>query len=646
MANHATRLSRGLCTVAAAALLLRAPRAAAGPEANLHAMVIERDGGAAIEVHDGAERVGLAAETSPCGVELRREGGESTALRFGSPKRRGALLEFPPLRVGPLEVQLRIERRAPNLLERRIEVRTREAARFALAFSFFPASSGGYASFTGPEEATVLYDSFGGGPEYAGVKGQTFPAAWVRDERRVVGILSESPGLWENRCQVLVDPAARRLAVLTGDGRGPFDLIIKHDARQQYRYRMDGWQSLDAGQSRSYRTWIFSSPARSHYEAQLAAHLALANARGRNTSALEAILGNTSYLLLRRNLMRDEGRYIFISGIGYGWKQWVTDGFYTSLGLDDPEKTREACRSVFLDRITYEDNAQYYLIWSVLLKRAGARPDSTLVRQAYDFIRAHEKDGIYYPPPLAGAPNPKGFRTYMDLLPYEDDDPPTSNQGFHCGALLAARELGLPVTEADVERAVAGYRGMFNAERGFMPTSLKQREVIGQDGLYGATLTFAVFGRKLLADEQVLAHHRTSLATASPYGLRVISGADGSLLPGHSGEYVFGGSWFLCDAANYLLAGVHGLPEAEVDRLLVRRIGQELAHVPAFHESISTVTGKPHGHILYSWNSGYGWLRREIRRRLGRTGPDAVETAVDASLGVLRSGGYLELRPR
>ena len=41
----------------------------------------------------------------------------------------------------------------------------------------------------------------------------------------------------------------------------------------------------------------------------------------------------------------------------------------------------------------------------------------------------------------------------------------------------------------------------------------------------------------------------------------------------------------------YLLAGVHGLPTAEVDALLAERIAREIIHVPAFNESISTVTG-------------------------------------------------------
>ncbi len=55
--------------------------------------------------------------------------------------------------------------------------------------------------------------------------------------------------------------------------------------------------------------------------------------------------------------------------------------------------------------------------------------------------------------------------------------------------------------------------------------------------------------------------------------------------------------------------------------------------IVAFNESISTVTGQPHGHSLYSWNSGYWWLRKGVRCRLGQTGPDPVGAAMDARLG-------------
>ena len=123
---------------------------------------------------------------------------------------------------------------------------------------------------------------------------------------------------------------------------------------------------LNRVKSRHGKHWIFASDVKSFYDVQLAAHLALANAKGFNQSGIEAILRNTSYLLLRRNLLRPESDYIFISGVGYGWKQWVSDGFYMSRGLDDVTFDREALSAIFFERLNYEDNAQYYLIWSVL----------------------------------------------------------------------------------------------------------------------------------------------------------------------------------------------------------------------------------------------------------------------------------------
>jgi Tol biopolymer transport system component len=109
--------------------------------------------------------------------------------------------------------------------------------------------------------------------------------------------------------------------------------------------------------------------------------------------------------------------------------------------------------------------------------------------------------------------------------------------------------------------------------------------------------------------------------------------------------YCYGGSWFLNDAANYLLAGVHGMQASEVDSLLVERVAREIAQAPAFNESISTVDGHPHGHILYSWNSGFWWLRKEIRKRLGQTGPDPIGLEIDKRLGVIRENGMLRLDP-
>ncbi len=619
---------------------------AAGLE--LRAKLGESNGVSRIEYWSGSTLLGRSTEAAPAGVELRLADAQPMPVEFRTSRQQDGAIELGPTKAGALTLRMRLVQKTPSLVERVLEVKAEAPQRFTVTFPLDVTLEGEFASFTGPQTARTLYDTVRDQP-----KVETFPLVMVRTPQQVLGMIADSPGLWENRCQMLLDPPAHQLAILTGDGRAPYPLIIKppEDARDVYQYQMDGWQSLAAGETRRYTTWVFLSPARSHYDAQVAAHLAVANGKGWNSSLVEAIMRNTSLYLLRRNLALDvnnqprDGRYIFISGVRYGWKQWVSDGFYAALGLNDPEKTIESNRAVFWTRMDYEDNAHYYLIWAVLMKRAGGTVNDALVRKAYEFIRHHEKDGLYIPPPLPGSPNPRGWKTYHDVLLYDDDDSPSSDQGFHCGALIAAKELGLGVSDQEIEHAIAGYRSLFNHDRGFMPTSRKQRDVLGQDTLYGATLTYAVFGRKLLTDELVLSHVRTSEKVRTPYGLRVISQADGSLLPGHSGAYCYGGSWFLNDAANYLLAGVHGMPATEVDALLTDRIGREITHVPAFNEYIDTVTGKPAGQILYSWNSGYWWLRHEIRKRLGQTGPDAVSAAIDRRFGIVHEDGCLRLDP-
>jgi len=532
-----------------------------------------------------------------------------------------------------------------DLIERVVKVTASSDQRYYLELGWKTSSEGDYYSFTGKESASKRYSPGCSGPEFSDQSGQTFPLLGYRRGDRFYGLIGDTPGLWETRSFMKFDPEHRGLSLTTGDGspRRLISIPRDLDATSEYRARFDGWQHLEQGESATFTTWIFTSPVRSLYDIQLAAHLALANAKGFTGSALEAILRNTSYLLLRRNLLRPESDYLFISGVGYGWKQWVSDGFWVSRGLDDPRFDVEANAAVFYERVDYEDNAQYYLIWAALAKRAGGNPDPRTLKRAYHFIRRHEREGLYVPPRL--TPEKATNKTYHDQLPYDDDDAPSSNQGFHCGALLAAQELGLGVKDEEIGKAIDGYRRMFNAAGGYMATSLKQQDHVGQDSLYGEVLTFAVFGRKLLPDDMVRRHLETSVRIQSPYGMRVISKANGDLLDGHSGVYVYGGSWFLNDAANYLDGLIHGMDAQWVDDRLLWRLQKELASMPAFHESISTVNGKPFGHHLYCWNSGFWWLRRNVRLRLGLTGPDALAARLDEELGVQRKEGYLVLAP-
>jgi hypothetical protein len=547
-----------------------------------------------------------------------------------------------PAALEPLRIRQAVRDLGGGVVERAVEVDASADCVFNIELPYaFPKATAFY-SWRGEEKSAVDLAQDGGEPGRPAARTQLFPFAAAVENGALIGLLGDCPGFWENRSGQSIDPAAHRIVLRTGDGSAEREIrAIAGDSSDLYRGGIDGWQHIRPGQTRRFETWLTAARAGDLYDVRLAAHRALARARGWDASDLTAIFKNTAYLLVRRNLLRPESRYIVISGITYGWKQWVSDGVMAALGIEDPEILAEAVRGVFWSRCAYEDNAQWCLIASALVKRSGFRPDIALARRCLEFLRDHEKEGAYIPPGGAAAKEPLGWKSYMDLFYYEDGDSPVSNQGFHCGALMGAAELGLGATDADIARACSAYARMFNRGGGYFPTSAQRQEVFGGDALYGEAVTFAAFGRKSLADDLVLRHCRHAVKIMSPYGVRVVSKADGSLLeadqygpgnphglpPEKAGAYVQGGSWLFCDAGTWLSGLAHGFDAKLVDELLIKRIGHELARKPAFAEDVNTRTGEAHGNELYSANSLYPWLRRNVRARLGMTGPDRVEQA-------------------
>lgn len=611
-------------------------------EAGIHPVIRSSNKGIWVQIKDSDRVIFSSIKNDVCLLVIQPTG--TTEVRYKEQALDRGILKLNGGISTGLEISESYRTITSGLIERIVTVTAKSDQRYYLDFGWKSMQPGEFYSFTGEEKKSIKYAPGPSGPEFGENKTlETFTFLGIRNSDKLYGLIGDTPGMWENLSFMFFDKENKNLSLCNGSGSVRRMITFPNDleAPNAYRAHLDGWQHIELGETQTWKTWIFTSNVKSLYDIQLAAHLALANAKGFNQSGTEAILRNTSYLLLRRNLLRSESDYIFISGVGYGWKQWVTDAFYMSRGLNDLIFDKEALASIFFERVSYEDNAQYYLIWSALSKRAGENPNMRMAGRAYNFIRDHEKDGLYIPPCV--LPGWKINKTYHDQLPYEDDDSPSSDQGFHCGALMAAKELGFPVTDDDIDKAIAGYRRMYNKEGGYMATSLKQQEYIGQDALYGEVLTYAVFGKKLLPDEMVQKHLETSIRVQSPFGMRIISKANGDLLDGHSGFYQYGGSWFLNDAANYLDGLIHGMDAKWIDDQLAWRMEKELAFMPAFHESINTLTGKPHGHHLYSWNSGYWWLRREVRQRLGITGPDPVEVQIDKKLGIIHNNGYLEL---
>ena len=138
------------------------------------------------------------------------------------------------------------------------------------------AVTGDFYSFIGQEAATKGYTPTCAGPEFGGGSYQTFPFLGCRASNIVYGIVGDSPGLWENRCFFRFDHEQRLFSLANGDGSARRFITIPRevDATTVYRAAFDGWQHIESGQTQSWKSWIFSSPVKSHYDIQLAAHLA------------------------------------------------------------------------------------------------------------------------------------------------------------------------------------------------------------------------------------------------------------------------------------------------------------------------------------------------------------------------------------
>ena len=191
-------------------------------------VLTEKGDSLGVEYRSGTELVGRSTDAAPAGVELLLPDAGAAPVPFQTKTEREGIIELGPARVGTLTLRWRITQKSPSLVERTLEVTAETAQRFAVTFPLDVVLDGEFASFTGPEQARTLYDTVRGS-----AKTETFPVAMVRTSKSVFGVVADSPGLWENRCQVLLDPPGHRLAVLTGDGRAPYPLIIKppEDAR-------------------------------------------------------------------------------------------------------------------------------------------------------------------------------------------------------------------------------------------------------------------------------------------------------------------------------------------------------------------------------------------------------------------------------
>lgn len=460
-------------------------------------------------------------------------------------------------------------------------------------------------TFMGPTAERELYRQSPHDPadHQVNMAKQAVPMAALRDGDVWTVALSDNPAHSANYTTQLLDPEARTFAISSGDsGEMP---------NYQGKGFVPYYHPVTPGQPHTFHLVLFESAAADFSALRMDLFEVIDAAWGEGSSRFHALCFATNYMHLRHNELGYSDVWI-TPGIEYANKQYTRDAFWQSMIL--PLALQQQCYdAVYEERYKYAETGLIFLIWSHRIQRSGGQADLARAQDALDYVESNTRNGWYIAPRNRPSPN---FRSWYDIVSFEDDDVLSYNQGLLPSALLAARAIGLRPTTSP-EQAVANYRALYLPDGGFFPLSQRKR-FLCVDALVGDTLAAVEFGQPLLEDAPVRQHYATLMARAkTPYGFKVTCAEDGSLLPAEAhgahgylnpfftkypaGTYVWGGSWFLYDMLCLMSCYLHGAEGAEDQ--IIERMALEIRLGGTYHEFINTVTGQP-SKPTYGWNSG------------------------------------------
>ncbi|MFW5798162.1 MAG: hypothetical protein ACOCXX_00775 [Planctomycetota bacterium] len=423
---------------------------------------------------------------------------------------------------------------------------------------------------------------------------QAVPMAGLVIDGTTTILCSDNPSSCDNYTTQHIRPADGRVTVTSGDSGG----------RPGYRGLevQIHYHEVTTDRPHRFRTIILRTDATTLAGRRLAVFEAVA----RRWSDVEAgpfyaLCYGSNYMHLRCNETGHSPVWI-VPGVEYSNKQYTRDAFWQSMIM--PPDIDQCCYdAVYPERYRYAENAPLYLVWSMRVAEAGGTVNPERMDDALAFMEEHTRDGAFHPP-AKGRPN---FRSWYDLVAFDDDDCISYNQGLFTTALVAAKHLGLnPTTDPDCAAEV--YRGLFNDEQGYYPLSRK-KPALCVDAFAGDLLHRLLFGGHLLPTDTVARHFDLlNRVSKTDYGYKVTCAPDGSYLPGRfygsgdflaeafagthtPGKYQWGGSWCLYDMLCLMDMVAHGIDGA--DEAARWRMRLEFSIDGTYHEYIDTVTGEP-----------------------------------------------------
>ncbi|VYU11369.1 hypothetical protein [Clostridium paraputrificum] len=303
-----------------------------------------------------------------------------------------------------------------------------------------------------------------------------------------------------------------------------------------------------------------------------------------------------------------------VPSINYAPDMYNRDSFWSIIGINDKELSEKIWRkwgstqnelgaigtiiTPYMGSLEVKGNeATCEWIWWAYINKVkyGIEPDIEKIKKAYDYCINEfdsDKDGIVKSHFVLGQ---NDVQTYFD---YGKTTSLSVNQGVFAVTLKVAKALGIEVSEEYIEKAVNGYRGFYDEERGYLLNTLDYKDAISVGDLMPEFMALWLFDEGLLNKDIVKNTLEKipvidSCATFIGHvNKKYFSGNDSpfdSKFSWTDGVYYNGGSWLREEIMAYAVGVRYGLNQYK-DRI-VNRMEKEINLIkddPVSHEFLPT----------------------------------------------------------
>lgn len=384
-------------------------------------------------------------------------------------------------------------------------------------------------------------------------------------------------------------------------------LQIKDLQIVEHQPQKEPYNKMKMGEKVTKTTYIFVEPFTNHRDFVISSQVRLAEGKGFEGSRIEKMM-YANFNMLTWITSINDFTPLNVPNMNYAPDMYNRDSFFSVVSSYNEElnlkiweqwaKTQNAKGAIatiitpYMGTVEFKDNEAtiQFLIWGMLNKRRfGASLPKEKIDKAVAFVLNEfdeDRDGIC---------KSHFSLSQVDIIDYQPKtDRLAVNQGMFTIALKTIKELGYDISEAYIEKAEAGYRNFYDAERKHLLFDRNFPDVISLTDLEPEFFSLWLFSEPILTDEMVINHleqipilnkvsnaPHSEFGTTAPVCIRLTNDEKGFayLSPDYQpfgefgeanykdgardGVYYNGGSWMRAEYSAYAVGKRHGWKKAE-----------------------------------------------------------------------------------